>query len=131
MTLHGYIERFIALPHAWGETDCCVFPAGWCIARGRPDPMARWRGAYSSQAEAMALIESGGGLPAMFAAGCSEAGIPAVEDLKRGDIGVLLTATIDGSAHVGGIFLGGRWCVLGAPRGIIVSSAEHIGAWRP
>lgn len=131
MMLGAYLKAAAAQPHTWGVSDCCTFPGDWCVAQGRADPMARWRGRYASEAEAMALIERDGGLLAMFTVGCAEAGLPEVDEPQRGDIGVLLAPTCDGTPHVGGIFDGRRWALLADPHGIVVVSAVAERVWRP
>lgn len=115
-----------------GEWDCATFPADWAVACGWPDPMARWRGTYSCEEEAISLIAEHGSLAAMFGVGCAKAGIPVVDadnDWRGGDVGVL---TVLGH-EAGAIFTGKRWALV-APRGLAFASidpADVCHVWRP
>jgi hypothetical protein len=108
--------------------DCCTFPANWAIECGWPDPMAAWRGAYRSEAEAEALIFDAGGLVALFTVGMLSAGIPESQTLVVGDVGVVSLL----GEEAGAIFTGKRWAFV-ADRGIACASLEPgaiLRCWR-
>jgi hypothetical protein len=112
-----------------GVHDCCTFPADWALRCGRADPMARWRGAYASEAAVEALIFDAGGLAALFAAGMRTAGIPEVDEPAAGDIGVVSLL----GQEAGAIFSGRRWMFVGEA-GIAGASLERelvTRIWRP
>jgi hypothetical protein len=52
-------------PFVWGEHDCCLFAASVVQALTGVDPAAGWRGTYSTEEQAQALIEEAGGLLAL------------------------------------------------------------------
>lgn len=99
-----------------------------------PDPMVKWRGAYSTEGEASALIEAAGGLVNLWAEGLGQVGVPEASDEPReGDVGIIAVSGENGRAANGGIFTGGRWSFL-APRGLCVlrvESSNVLKVWRP
>lgn len=106
MTLADYLLALGGKRRIWCEHDCATHPCDWAVAQGFADPMARWRGAYASEAGAHALMQDCGGLLAMFEQGFSEAGIPRREgDPLPGDVAVLRL----GDEEAGSIFTGERW----------------------
>lgn len=111
-----------------GEWDCCAFPAAWAMANGLPDPMAAWRGAYSTEDAALGLISDAGGLLPLFSAGMEAAGIPPrVAEPALGDIGVL---NISGH-EAGAVFTGRRWAFIADQRMAYASidSSAIAGVW--
>ncbi|KQX18425.1 MULTISPECIES: DUF6950 family protein [unclassified Sphingomonas] len=113
-----------------GIWDCCAMPAEWAVACGRPDPMARWRGTYGTDAEAEERITEAGGLTALFAMGMEDAGIREVSDPQAGDIGVIMI----GGEEAGAVFTGRRWAFVPGGRGLAIGSvdpASIIRIWRP
>ena len=114
---------------ASGIYDCVTIAADWAVAQGRPDPMARWRGQYQSEAEAGALITAAGGLVALFAIGMADAGIPEAHVPQPGDVAVVL---LNGEQQ-GAVFSGKRW-MLATDRGVIGASLDAdqvVRIWRP
>lgn len=89
--------------------------------------MAMWRGSYSTEADAEALIGDAGGLVSMFAdALCA---CPVVDQPQAGDIGVVEVM----GEQAGAIFTGKRWALV-ADRGLAFASldpAHVLRAWRP
>lgn len=131
MNLAAYIDQAARTPAKWGSADCCTFPCDWVVARGNLDPMARWRGMYGTAREAMRIIVQCGGLVDMFTLGMIDAQIPEADEPRKGDIGVLVSATPEGLQHVGGIFTGERWARLAEPAGVLIDYAEPVKVWRP
>lgn len=72
---------------AWGTLDCCLWAADVVHAITGIDPAATWRGTYSTEAEALALLDSLGGLAAV----ATLAG-PEIEPdaAALGDVGLLV-----------------------------------------
>lgn len=119
-------------PWEWGEHDCCTFAAGWAMLCGHADPMAGWRGAYSSEEEARRIMEDAGGLVVLWSAALAALSRPEGEP-QQGDIGICNVIGEDGPTANGGIFTGGRWSFL-APRGLCVLRVEPSNVtkvWRP
>jgi hypothetical protein len=103
-----------------GVHDCCTMPCDWAVLNGWPDPMATWRGAYSTAEEAEAFIADAGGLLALFERGFDGAGIPRREGpASIGDVGVLRI----GDLEAGSICTGKRWAFIGE-RGIGMASVD-------
>jgi len=108
--------------------DCCAFPADWAVANGWPDPMAKWRGAYETETEALDLIDAAGGLAVLFSEGMASVGIPTSETFALGDIAVV---SVQGH-EAGAIFCGKRWA-FAADRGFAAASLDPdciLQAWR-
>ena len=117
--LGAYLQRAGMMRRVSGVHDCCAFPADWAIECGWPDPMAAWRGAYGTEAEAEALIFDAGGLVPLFSAGMEMAGLPEADEPHVGDIGVVSLL----GEEAGAIFTGKRWA-FAADRGIACASLE-------
>lgn len=96
-----------------GVWDCCCLPCDWAIENGWPDPMAEWRGAYSTEEEGEALISDAGGLVTLFERGMGQAGLPRIAEPRAGDVGVICLHDVE----AGAIFTGKRWAVV-ADRGL-------------
>jgi hypothetical protein len=147
LTLGEYLEAAGHRRRSEGVHDCCTFPSDWAVLLGNPDPMAKWRGTYSTDQEAEELIAAAadageglgrGGLEMLFAEGMWEAGIPEIDygpehtirtDPQAGDIGVLNLA----GNEAGGIYTGKRWAFV-PDRGIGFVSLDLdciARAWRP
>lgn len=133
VTLGDYLAAAGRKPWRDGEHDCATFPADWAVLCGRPDPMARWRGAYADAAGAEALIADAGGLAPLWTLGCADAGIPEAEGSQEGDIGIITMLGEGGFVESGAIFTGKRWAFL-APRGLYASTIDPVHilkVWRP
>lgn len=123
MTVLG--EYLVALGQRrreWGVHDCATLPCDWAVLRGHPDPMAEWRGTYTTDDDARAMIASEGGLLSYFER--AFANFPVREGAPQpGDVGVIQIAGLE----AGAIFTGERWAFVG-DRGIAMSkvNASHI-----
>lgn len=117
---------------AWGQHDCCTFPADWALLRLGQDPMVHLRGTYSTEEEARAIVEEAGDLVALWSDVLSGLDISEASDPREGDVGVITVLGEAGPIANGSIFTGRRWAFL-APRGLFVSSigpAEILKVWR-
>jgi len=99
--LHEFFLERRELPFAWGANDCCLFPADGILAMTGIDLAADFRGKYTDQASAFALIQSvtGGSTVADAAAYCAKkfelpewvdkSGKPLPLMARRGDLVVI------------------------------------------
>ena len=65
--LHALVLERRRMPFAWGENDCCLWAADAVLIQTGQDPAATWRGTYATEAEAVALLASLGGVRALAA----------------------------------------------------------------
>lgn len=138
MILGEYLAAARSKPWTWREHDCCAFPAIWAgVADALP--------AYSTEAEAEAMLHEAGGLVPLWER-AAEGRATEVIDVEPGDIGVIElpayreepdpetgepVAVLD-SVECGAIWTGKRWAFAPASGGIAaVSSAPCLKAWRP
>lgn len=148
-TLGDYLAAGGSRRRTAGAFDCCTFPADWAVLCGHPDPMAKWRGTYSTEAEAEDLIAAAadageglgrGGLEMLFKEGMWEAGIPEIDGSRNsgGDVpppfemGDIAVVNIAGN-EAGAIFTGKRWAFV-PDRGLGFVSLDReciVRAWRP
>ncbi|TKD50227.1 DUF6950 family protein [Sphingomonas baiyangensis] len=130
MTVAEYIAHATTRRWEAGIWDCCCFPAGWVLGWGLGDPMARWRGRYSSDAEALALIDAAGGLEALWLLGMADIGCaPIGGEPQAGDVAVIALPAAYAGDCIGAIFNGKRWAAL-AHGGVVVARAEALRVWR-
>jgi hypothetical protein len=129
MSLADYLRAQSRLGWEAGVQDCCTFPGDWAATWGRGDPMAEWRGCYSTDAQAEALIAEAGGLMALWNRGLASIGAVETGAPSEGDVGVIVAVGLDlRPEHVGGIHTGRRWAFR-APAGLCFASAEVVKAW--
>ena len=57
-TLNDFLVTHAHQPFVWGTNDCCTFPADAIEAFTGTDLAADFRGKYSTEAEAFALIKT-------------------------------------------------------------------------
>lgn len=137
--LGDYLEAAGGRRREAGAHDCCTFPCDWAVLCGHADPMARWRGTYSTDVEAEHLIGDAaragegigrGGLEMLFAEGMWSAGVPEIDaPFEAGDIAVVRF----GDEEAGAIYTGKRWAFV-PERGIGFVSLDRdniVRAWRP
>lgn len=126
--LGEYLQKLCTERRAPGTHDCGTLACDWAVLLGFPDPMADWRGRYSTEPELLALISEAGGVLAMFERGCRAAGILRRQGSPQpGDIGVLRLA----GHEAGSIFTGERWAFVGH-RGVGLARIERdavIAVW--
>lgn len=107
---HAYLLESARTPFAWGSNDCCLYPANAILAFTGMDIAADFRGKYSDEQSAFALIESvtGGKTVADAAAHCAtQHGLqewPKPLFAQRGDLVVLQNGSnlIAGVVHLNG-----------------------------
>ncbi len=113
-----------------GGDDCLMFCASWVAHVTGTDPVAEFRGTYSTAEEAAALIASHGGIIALVDTVAARSGIKRTRDPRNGDIGIIRApSSLDGEmAEIGAIRFGPLWACLG-PAGVVGKPAEWIAAW--
>jgi len=130
MTLADYLVAASRRPWVTGTDDCTTHPADWAATWGGGDPMAAWRGRYSTDEGALHLVEAAGGLVALFDQGLRSIGATVVDSPDIGDVGVIHALGEDRDlVEVGAIFTGPRWSFRSA-HGLIFASAEPLKVWR-
>lgn len=114
--LHSRIELYGRMPFVWGKFDCCLFVADCVWALTQKNPSLPWRGAYSDEAGAQAIINAAGGVAAL--AEKALAGIGVTERIsptfgQRGDPCVFMR---EGRETMGIIY--GAQMIAKAPEGL-------------
>lgn len=117
--LGAYVRRTADLPWVWGVQDCTMWVADWCLERWGMDPAARYRGCYSDEAGAAAILAGG-----MLAVISPEIPFVPKQSAAEGDIGVIeivgrQTAAISTGAH---------W-MFRTPRGIGMAVRPALAIW--
>ncbi|MBP1849700.1 DUF6950 family protein [Rhizobium halophytocola] len=124
--LDDYLAQERAQAFEWtGQRngDCQLFPIGWAERIGWPLAGASWRGRYSSEEEARALVDRRGGL---VSAGCELFGPPRIGSAaQRGDVGLLAAE----GWHLGMICTGSMWVIRAGDRGIRFCRREPDIIW--
>lgn len=89
--------------HAWGSGDCLISVADYGGAFTGTDPALPWRGTYSTEEEAHAIVAAAGGAVPLLGGALTGAGLMRVSAPMRGDCVVVGFAGVE----IGGIWLGG------------------------
>lgn len=97
--LNGYLRAARVKPFGYGpgELDCARFVADFVLAEVGVDPLARWRGRYSTEAEADAILRANGGLVGVLAEGLDPllpragAAMVGILDTPAGSVGAVAT----------------------------------------
>lgn len=107
----------------WGRHDCILAVCAHVAAVTGRDPAAPWRGSYSDEAGALAVMAPFGGVLGIMRHGMALAGFPegAAAD------GAPVVARIGGQ-EVAGVMMG-RFVGLVAPRGLVECRAPVLAAW--
>lgn len=137
MTLQEYIQKTSAEPFKWGESDCCLFPANWVFHRTGRDPVAAWRGMYSTSRGAYHFVRRAGGLISLCESSMSWFQRIEGVDAQSGDVGVVhgnfeVAAGQVWNIMAAAICVNNLWMVR-SHRSLIGSSVPHINilaAWR-
>ena len=109
--LYAELNRWLALPHQWGEADCITLPADWVLRWRGVDPAADIRLTYGSAGEAQRAFGFFTRPLEVMAPRMAAAGLAIAPAPVAGDVGFLLLP-VDGMmrAH-GGLCLGRQWAV--------------------
>lgn len=60
--LHDFVQSRSAVPHKFGENDCCLFCADAVLVMTGHDYLAHMRGKWSNEREALRILKQLGGL---------------------------------------------------------------------
>lgn len=129
--LKNWPSRFAALeesvrarPFEWGSHDCCMWAAAAVQAVTGADLAAEWRGKYSDEATAEALMRSLGGLPGIAALAGPE--LQASAHATTGDIGIV--AWPDRTLSLG-VYGGQSWLCVGDSGLVHLAREAALRAW--
>ena len=138
----GIIERmaqfndFIRLtgsrPFVWGQSDCSLMVADWCVENGHDDPAAAWRGSYATEEGCRALIAKKGDLAAVVAGCAAVAGLKPLREPEFGCVAVI-GSPLNTDRQWAAIWSGARWAVWwGNADGArwVSMTAKALGMWR-
>ncbi len=117
--LGAYVDRTIDLPWRWGQQDCTMWVADWCLARWNIDPAHRFRGTYSTELEARAITARG-----LAATVTPEIPLRRKSQPDCGDIGVI---EINGH-EVAAIWDGAHW-IIRTQHGVGMVRGVDIAIW--
>jgi hypothetical protein len=120
-SLTAYIASTGDLPFVWGQRDCTLWVADWCLRRFGFDPAKAQRGRYASEAEADALI---GGDLAAFVAPHLSAMLKTKSRAICGDVAVIRALGHDIAA-----IRQGRFWVVKTETGLAHLRAPAIRIW--
>jgi hypothetical protein len=124
--LMAFFDRAAKHPFSWGEHDCMLEVADWLDYACGLDAAGPWRGRYSTEAEADALMPAG--LVAGMVAEAARLGLQEAAQPLPGDVGLV---TVTGQAKpCGAIYMpSGRWR-LKTEAGIVTTrDAKVLVAW--
>jgi len=108
-------------PFEWGESDCCLAPCDVWVAMGFDDPALPYRGRYSDEAGARAVM--GGTVEDVAVREFQRLGWPEIApgDARDADAGVI--------GNTLAIFAGGWWHCKSPQGELFVRRVRR--AWRP
>lgn len=93
--LQDFVQAERGRAFRWGSADCCLLAADAVQALTGRDPAAPWRGSYTDEAGARALLEEHGGLRGLISTALGPAtNLPAMAG--RGDVGAALLPGMGG-----------------------------------
>jgi hypothetical protein len=133
--LHNFLEQRKDEPFAWGANDCALFAADAVASFTGSDLGDGFRGQYSDEAGALALMKATCGSPDALALGvylCAKAGFAPwshVNFARRGD--VLVLANPDGSHSLGIVALNGVHALFVTTGGLRrMRVRDCVAAWK-
>lgn len=109
--LYNYVRASQDRPFVWGSWDCCTFVLQWVTLMTGVDHSPKFP-AYTTEAEALAVVESMGGWEQMVAEKVGAAVYSNFKMAKRGD--VVLAINPPGL----GIIIDHRFCRPVQPKGL-------------
>jgi hypothetical protein len=134
---HDWIAAHAGDPFVWGTNDCCLVAANAILSFTGTDLAVDFRGKYTDQKTALALIHTvtGGTAVADAAAWCAtKAGLVAWAHpllAQRGDLVVVNSSSEDGTEMAGVIHLDGRSVITVGAKGLLrVPCSSITKAWK-
>jgi hypothetical protein len=122
--LHEFVISRARTPFEWGKQDCCMFVADCVQALTGVDPAAAYRGTYTNEQEACAILDRLGGVEAIAeASGFKEVGLLYAQ---RGDV-----VSFQGPIEIALGICVGKWIYFPGETGLVqqpLSAGRR--AWR-
>lgn len=112
-----------------GQTDCLLSCADYARTLTGIDVGAHWRGSYTTEAQAMAIVASYGSAAILLGGALRLAGFEPVDKPEAGDVVVIRI----GQGEFGGLCVGSQRVALRLPKGVLetrVRDGAIVGAWR-
>ena len=120
------IALWRASKFVWGETDCIMATCNYIRDATGTDPAKPWRGSYSTEAGALAILDAHGGVLGLFTHGMALAGF---ERVLVEHPGMPVVCRVR-DAEVAGIVCPGGWMgFMALGRGMVEMRAEVLSAW--
>lgn len=110
--LADFLESAGRAGFEWGQRDCLLFAADWCVESGRTDPASRYRGRYRTERAAARLLRAAGGVERLAEAEMARAGFEPCTVPKSGDVGLVVMKTPAGDLAMGAVFTGSMWAMV-------------------
>lgn len=108
----------------WGTHDCCLWGADVVQAVADVDPAEQYRGTYSTEEGARALLAAHGGVAGFVTEVLGPSVDPALA--RPGDLGLVQTAAAETLA----VCLGSHWAAPGLAGLTMLRTAHVSAAWR-
>lgn len=121
--LSALVTQAHTRPFAWGSHDCCLWAADCVLAQTGIDHGEGIRGTYADAREAIAMLDSMGGLDGVGSLFGSR--IPPLS-VMHGDVGVVRC----GDRDLMGLCNGDHWLVTGTNGLLLVPLGDASMAWR-
>jgi hypothetical protein len=125
MKLADHLTTAGVQPFEYGKTDCCTFACDWVLAIRGVDPMASWRGQYTTLAQAQARMDAQGGMIDCVSDEMRAAGLVETHSAQPGDVGLVRYR----DATMLAIRSSFGWACK-TERGLMIVPLECVKAWR-
>ena len=124
LRLESLIDDRLHTRFSFCQHDCCMWACDVVLAVTGRDPVADLRGTYSTEEEAAAVMEAGGGLAAMAEARFG----PEIKPLAAaaGDVGIIDTDLGPALVACGGA----TWLAASGFGVVAVDQSQVLRAWR-
>jgi uncharacterized protein DUF6950 len=128
--LAEFLSAALARDFAWGRHDCMLFAADWALALTGRDPAAPWRGTYSDEAGARAIIQASGGPIKMVQDALDGCGWSRVLTIPNREGDIVLCLPPHHSEPMAGIITASGRVALQMHGGLVVWPVPTMWAWR-
>lgn len=109
--LYAELNRWRALPHAWGMSDCITLPADWILRMRGVDPAADIRMTYASLSECQRVTRFFTDPLGAVAPRLAWAGLDRTDQPVAGDFGLVLVPGDAMRMPHGALCLGQTWAI--------------------
>jgi len=109
--LYAELNRWRALPYAWGEADCLTLPADWVQRIRGVDPAEDLRLTYASLSECQRVTRFFTNPMGVVAPRMARAGLLLTTQAVAGDVGLVLIQDDGPPRPHGALCLGRSWAV--------------------